>query len=94
MGCRVYVLDMHGGEPSEGLGGKDVDLAVEGCRLDPAALEELLERLARDMLRRATGRDPYRLLGIPNIIEVHSTREFVVEKYVRLGPPYSVPLCP
>lgn len=96
-GCHVYLLDMHGGEPSEGLGGKDVDLAVEcpgttpSC--SPRELEDALEAAAAEILDKAVGGDARRMLKIPNIVEVHSADEFLIKRYVELGPPYSRPLC-
>lgn len=93
-GCRVYLLDLHGGEPSEGLGDKDMDLAVD-CIDPPQAqqLEQELEHLVRRVLEKKLGGDPYSKLQVPNLVEVHSTREYLIERHVSAGPPYSILVC-
>lgn len=94
MGCKVYLADLHGGEPSEGLGGKDIDLILDCISLvDIAALEQLVEGIIASWLLEELGRDPYLFLGIPNIIELHDTTEFLFKKYVEAGPPYVFSLC-
>ncbi len=94
MGCKVYLADLHGGEPSEGLGGKDIDLILDCTSMvDIAALEQLVEGITASWLLEELGRDPYLFLGIPNIVELHDTTEFLFKKYVEAGPPYVFPLC-
>jgi hypothetical protein len=93
--CPVYLGDFHGGEPSEGLGGKDVDLVLD-CSIDSKRLsriEKLIESMVKKWLDRLIGLDSYTALGIPNIIELHSTREYLFKKYVEAGPPYVIRLC-
>jgi len=95
LGCSVYIGDFHGGEPSAGLGGKDIDLVLN-CELDEealAVLEKLLEAKLAELLRRVFRRDPYSYLGIPNIVELHSTGEYLFKKYVERGMPYVQRLC-
>jgi hypothetical protein len=94
LGCRLYLSDVHGGEPSEGLGGKDIDLILDcPSEVDTEAIEEELEQVIYGWLQRLLGGDPYQRLGIPNIVELHTTREFLFKKYVEAGPPYAVRLC-
>lgn len=95
IGKRVYLTDLHGGEPSEGLGDKDIDLIVECLGPDEAlVLEQLLEARVADILRGALGGDPHQVLGVPNIVELHSSHEFLASRLLRLGAPYVEPLCP
>jgi hypothetical protein len=94
-GCRVYRLEMHGGEPSLGLGDKDADLAVDcdDSSFDVEALEEMLEKLLSDIVGEIVGGNAYEKLKLPNIVELHTTREFLIKKYVEAGPPYAFRVC-
>ncbi|KSW11804.1 hypothetical protein CF15_03095 [Pyrodictium occultum] len=94
LGCRVYMTDLHGGEPSTGLGDKDIDLIID-CPQgpNPSSLEGVAERLAAGMLRSLLGDSPYRVLGVPNIVEVHEASEFLFKKYLERGAPYVARLC-
>ena len=95
LGCRVYLGDFHGGEPSEGLGGKDIDIIID-CGVPGGTakrLEEQIEAVVAGWLRGLLGREPYTALGIPNIVELHTTGEFLFKKYVEKGMPYVMPLC-
>jgi len=78
-GCleEVYIGDLTGGEHSyvEGHGGRDLDIIIKlrtGCK---HAVEEDVEKVLEDavsiVLEEVFGVDFHRLLGIPNIIEVH-----------------------
>ena len=92
--CTVYLLEMHGGEPSEDMGGKDVDIAIDCISGEEALeIEKELEKLLVEKLREKLGVDPYRYLDIPNIVEVHSANEYIIKKHVEAGPPYSIKLC-
>lgn len=95
LGCRVYLGDFHGGEPSEGLGGKDIDIIIDCSAPEGAVkrLEEQIEAVVAGWLRSLLGQEPYTALGIPNIVEIHTTNEFLFKKYVDRGTPYVVPLC-
>jgi hypothetical protein len=94
LNCKVYILDVHGGAPSEGLGGKDIDFIIDCKYKDIASsLEEIIENIVKGQLRELIGEDPYKYLGIPNIVEFHSVNEFLFKKYVELGPPYAIKLC-
>lgn len=96
LGCKVYILDVHGGAPSEGVGGKDIDFIIDCKYKDKdiaGSLEEIIENIVKERLRELIGEDPYRYLGIPNIVEFHSVNEFLFKKYVELGPPYAIKLC-
>jgi len=92
--CSVYIVDVHGGEPSSGLGGKDIDLIVNCCSgADLERLERIAEKLVADILESVLGRDPYQVLGVPNIVELHSSSEYLFEKYLESGPPYVFRVC-
>ncbi len=94
LGCSVYRLEMHGGEPSLGLGDKDVDLAVD-CRQDINIedFEADIESLVGEFLGRVIGEDIYKAIRLPNIVELHTTREFLIKRYVEAGPPLAFRLC-
>jgi len=94
-GCPVYLGDIHGGEPSEGLGGKDADLIL-GCPMgaeETRRIEQQLERVTAAWLHGVLGDDPYRFLGVANIVELHTVAEYLFKKYVEAGPPYVVRIC-
>jgi len=93
-GCTVYLLEMHGGALSEDAGGKDIDLAVE-CRgeVDVAELEAALEAAAYRILEKLVGGEPRRVIGVPNIVEVHRVDEYIVKKHLERGGPHSRLLC-
>ncbi|ABM79947.1 hypothetical protein [Hyperthermus butylicus] len=95
-GCSVYRLDMHGGEPSEGLGDKDIDFAIS-CSTnnmpDVRELEARLEDIVAEHLSGVIGSNIYRFLSVPNIVELHDVNEFLIKKYVEAGPPYVTKLC-
>ncbi len=83
-GCKVYLLEMHGGEPSGGLGDKDIDLAVE-CPLSQSEVERLereFEKIVVDFLSGILGGDAKKKLKVPNIVELHSTDEFIIKKHI------------
>ncbi len=93
-GCSVYLLEMHGGALSEDAGGKDIDLAVECSEaVDVAGLEAALEAAASRVLEWLVGGEPRRLIGIPNIVEVHRADEYIVKKHLERGGPHSRLLC-
>lgn len=95
-GCKVYLLEMHGGEPSEGIGDKDIDLAID-CPLgqeDIDALENEFEKLVLDFLGSILGDDARRKLKVPNVVELHSVNEFIIKKHVEARDQrYAIDLC-
>jgi len=93
-GCKVYIADVHGGEPSAGLGGKDIDLIADcPSTIDLTAVERMAEELVATMLENVLASDPYRVLAVPNLVELHTSREYLFEKYLESGPPYVFRLC-
>lgn len=94
IGCEVYIIDVHGGEPSSGLGGKDIDLVID-CppHFNTDSVEETVESLVAAMLEDILADNPYRVLGVPNLVELHTSKEYLFEKYLRSGPPYVFRLC-
>ena len=95
-GCRVYLLEMHGGEPSEGIGDKDIDLAV-GCPLSPEkveGLEKSFEEKVNEFLSSILGGNAREKLKVPNIVELHSISEFLIKKHVEARDQrYAIDLC-
>jgi len=95
-GCKVYLLEMHGGEPSEGIGDKDIDLAID-CPLlqeDIDALEKEFEKTVLGFLGDILGDDARKVLKVPNIVELHSLNEFIIKKHVRArNQHYAIDLC-
>ncbi len=81
-GARVYLSDLHGGEFVYGeLGDKDIDLIVVGCdKLDLPLIEKRVERIVYSFLHRLLNADPYVLLNVPNIVELHSDKELLGKK--------------
>ncbi|MEB3861419.1 MAG: hypothetical protein GSR84_04275 [Desulfurococcales archaeon] len=78
----IYFSDLTGGEHSyiEGHGGKDLDLILyTPCELDREKVEESLESCIESavtlLLSEMLTDDPKKILGIPNIIEVHIVRD-------------------
>lgn len=78
----IYFSDLTGGEHSyiEGHGGKDLDLILyTPCELDrealEARLEECIENIITLLLYEVLDEDPKKVLGIPNIIEIHIVRD-------------------
>ncbi len=94
LGRSVYLTDLHGGEPSEGLGDKDIDLVIECLSPDEIpGLEQQVERLVAEALARVLGGEPRSVLGVPNIVELHSSHEFLASRLLRVGAPYVESLC-
>jgi len=94
LGRSVYLTDLHGGEPSEGLGDKDIDLVIECLGPGEAArLEQVAEERVAEALARLLGGDPYSVLGVPNIVELHSSHEFLAARLLRAGAPYVENVC-
>ncbi len=78
----IYFSDLTGGEHSymEGHGGKDLDLILyTPCDVDRDRLERGLESCIENavtlLLSEMLTDDPKKMLGIPNIIEVHIVRD-------------------
>jgi len=84
-GCHVYLLEMHGGEPSGGLGDKDIDLAVDCPPLSQEEVENLekaFEKIVIDFLSEILGGNAKEKLKVPNVVELHSTSEFIIKKHI------------
>ena len=96
-GCKVYLLEMHGGEPSEGLGDKDIDLAVECPSLSQEEvenLEKVFEKTVVDFLSGILGGNAKEKLKVPNIVELHSANEFIIKKHIEARDArYVIDLC-
>jgi hypothetical protein len=94
-GCKVYRLEMHGGEPSPDLGDKDVDLAIE-CEkyiFNVDKLEEKVEEKITSFISSIIGDDVHEKLKLSNIVEMHYSNEFLIERYIRSGPPLAFRIC-
>jgi len=92
--CHVYFLDIHGGEPSTGLGDKDIDLVLEcPTEINIERIETIAETLVLNILKTILGDNPYRILGVPNIVELHLSNEYLFKKYLKAGPPYAFRIC-
>ena len=94
--CSVYQLDMHGGEPSDGLGDKDIDLAIRcpsNDALDIQKLETIVEEAVTNYLSGVLSYNIYQFLSVPNIVELHNADEFLIKRYIVAGPPYATRLC-
>jgi len=75
---EVYIVELHGGVQAslESLGDKDLDLIiVTNGKFEYKVLEIELERIISDMLEKELGLDPYMLLRVPNIVEIHVISE-------------------
>ncbi len=74
---EIYIADLTGGQHSyySGHGGKDLDIIImsEKCQkeIDESILEKKLEETVFFVLEEYFGVDFYKLLGIPNIVEIH-----------------------
>ncbi len=70
---EVYMVELHGGEHIVGeIGDKDIDLVVKCTQdLDLNDIERVSERTIAEVLAVLLNGDPYKLLGVPNIIEIH-----------------------
>ncbi|MEB3787604.1 MAG: hypothetical protein GSR78_02480 [Desulfurococcales archaeon] len=81
---RIYVADLTGGEYSYAgyHGGKDMDIIVYNpcetpvdARVLEDKIEECLENAIGIVLNEFLGVEPKRILGIPNIVEIHVVRD-------------------
>ncbi len=79
-GCleEVYIADLTGGQHSyyNGHGGKDLDIILklrEGCKRHETeeGVERSIEEAVSFVLEELFGQEFHKLLGIPNIIEIH-----------------------
>ncbi len=95
---EIYLHELHGGEPAniEELGGKDLDLILivrNGCEEGVGELENCIEQYLESRLREALGgRDPLKLLGIPNIVELQPRKNggeqvFRYSRPIKIWPP-------
>ena len=72
----VFLTELHGGEQViETVGDKDIDLIVEVASTAPSQdlVEAVSERKVKALLYRVLGDDPYNVLAVPNIVEIHYT---------------------
>jgi hypothetical protein len=75
---KIYLVDLHGGEHVvEEMGNKDIDIVLDCKGVEPKRLEQVAEEVIASKLRKLFGRDPYKLLGVPNIVEVHGASSFL-----------------
>ncbi len=87
----VYVADLHGAEHVVGeMGGKDIDIILD-CddELDVEGAERAAEKLVAGALSRLLG-DPYEVLGVPNMIELHPASGYLGRRLLSAG--YARPL--
>ncbi|MEB3765973.1 MAG: hypothetical protein GSR77_07420 [Desulfurococcales archaeon] len=75
---EIYLADLTGGQHSyySGHGGKDLDIIIvldENCKdkINEKSIEKRIEENVYFILQEIFDEDFYKLLGIPNIIEIH-----------------------
>ena len=89
----VYLVELHGGEHIvEDFGDKDIDLLVE-CGADCGwsdDLDSVTENTVAEILGEMLGANPYRVLGVPNIVEIHVIGRSYVARHV--GDSYARPI--
>ena len=84
LGCKVeaiYYADLHGAEPAAlgDVGGKDIDFIIKVSKhsqVEANDIEGALESLVVGELSKMLGEDVRKLVGIPNVVEVHVVRDF------------------
>ncbi|BEP18270.1 hypothetical protein PYJP_16220 [Pyrofollis japonicus] len=94
--CRVYLLEMHGGEPSDGLGDKDIDMAIDcpGEKINIDFIENILEKYVTKYLSGLIGGEVRRELKIPNVVELHTSDEFLIKKHLEARDKrYAIKIC-
>ena len=82
----VFLTELHGGEQVvETVGDKDIDLIVEVASSAPSQdlVEAISERKVKAFLHRVLGDDPYAVLAVPNIVEIHYASESSMAGHLR-----------